>query len=597
MQPLQKLALLLLLSCSTSIVSAQTYLNLDFETMSGNQIRRWTTLNNAAVYTLDSVEKVGGNYSYKISKTNPNEKRDAFFVNILPSELVKGKNIILKGQIKTEIKEKAEAGLFLVAYDKTGKPIQHDDMTGKRINHTSSWQEVSISAKIDSNASIISIGGACYGGASTAWFDNFELFIDGKKYTTPVPRTAALSKNELAVLKKYCYPLKSFDPNFDNNADLAILKKLTKGANIVSLGESTHGSSEIFKLKHRIIKYLAQQEKFNVLAFEANMPESAEVNKAILKKQFDQINLIEKLHLWPWHTTEVRNLLNWMQDYNQGQPKIEFAGFDMQNYNKAMETIKQALQSNVDIQKDLYEFEYFLSNIAYQYVYEKGKVSLTDEQIHRIAELNTSLKTMIQKSNSNATDKDWLIQNLRIIEQYLDQKIGVGNREEKRDRQMAENMLWLSAHRPDSRIIAWAHNGHISKSHINLDKSFLDSPRGMGSYLADSISDKSISVGFTFYDGSYTAGGPQDLSTYAAETAFPGTYEYFFNQVNEPIFILDLKKVKAEKPTELNWLLSTLPFRTVGAEKRKHEFRDTNIIDAFDYLIFIKTSTNSHLLD
>ncbi|MBB2951314.1 MULTISPECIES: erythromycin esterase family protein [Sphingobacterium] len=597
MQPLQKLTLLLLLSCCTPIVSAQTYLNLDFETMSGNQIRRWTIRNNAAVYTIDSVEKVSGNYSYKISKINPNEKRDAFFVNILPPELVKGKNIILKGRIKTEIKKKAEAGLFLVAYDKTGKPIQHDEMTGKRIDHTSSWQEVCISAKIDSNAAIVSIGGACYGGELTAWFDNFELFIDGKKYLSPVPRTAALSKNELAVLKKYCYPLKSFDPNIETYTDLSILKQLTKDARIISLGESSHGSSEIFKMKHRIIKYLAQQEKFNILAFEANMPESAEVNKAILKKQFDQINLIEKLHLWPWHTAEVRNLLNWVQDYNQGQPKIEFAGFDMQNYNQAMETLKQALKSNVDIQKDLYEFEYFLSTIAYQYVYEKGKVSLTDEQIHRIAELNTSLKTMIQKSNSNATDKDWLIQNLRIIEQYLDQKIGVGNREEKRDRHMAENMLWLSAHRPDSKIIAWAHNGHVSKSHINLDKSFLDSPRGMGSYIADVIPCKSLAIGFTFYEGSYTAMDPNDIKPFPAETAFLGTYEHFLNQMDEPIFILDLKKIKADKPVELDWLLSTLPFRTIGGNKQTVEFRDTNIADAFDYLIFIKTSTNSHLLD
>lgn len=597
MQPLQKLALSLLLSCSTSIISAQTYLNLDFETMSGNQIRRWTTLNNAAVYTLDSVEKVNGDYSYKISKINPNEKRDAFFVNILPPELVKGKNIILKGRIKTEIKEKAEAGLFLVAYDKAGKPIQHDEMTGKRIDHTSSWQEVSISAKIDSNAAIISIGGACYGGALTAWFDDFELFIDGQKYITPVPRTAALSKNELAVLKKYCYPLKSFDPNLETYADLSILKKLTKDARIISLGESSHGSSEIFKMKHRIIKYLAQHDTFNMLAFEANMPESNTLNKAILNQQFDQINLMKTLYFWTWHTTEIRNLLNWMQDFNQGKPKIEFAGFDMQFYKGAIEEIKKALQTNTEIQKDLYEFEYFISTIAYQYANQNGKVHLPDEQIHRTTQLHKQVKTAIQKSDKTGTEKDWLLQNMRILEQYVDQKIGDGNPEEKRDRYMAENLLWLLDHRPDPRIIVWAHNGHISKSNKTIDKRFIDSPMKMGGYIADAIPDKSLTIGFTFYEGSYTAMDPNDIKPFPAETAFPGTYEHFLNQIDEPIFILDLKKVKVDKPVELDWLLSTLPFRIVGANKQDIEFRDTNIADAFDYLIFIKTSTSSHLLD
>ncbi|MEN5088577.1 erythromycin esterase family protein [Sphingobacterium faecium] len=597
MQPLQKLALLLLLSCSTSIISAQTYLNLDFETMSGNQIRRWVTLNNAAVYTLDSVEKVSGNYSYKISKTNPNEKRDAFFSNILPPALVKGKDIILKGRIKTDIKEKAEAGLFLVAYDKIGKPIQFDDMAGKRIDHTSSWQEVSISAKIDSNAAIISIGGACYGGALTAWFDNFELFIDGKKYISPVPRTAALTKNELEVLKKYCYPLESSDPNIETNTDLSILKKLTKDARIISLGESSHGSSEIFKMKHRIIKYLSQHDTFNMLAFEANMPESNTLNKAILDQQFDQVNLIKTLYLWPWHTTEIRNLLNWVQDFNQGKPKIEFAGFDMQFYKGAIEEVKKALQTNTDIQKDLYEFEYFISTIAYQYINQKGKVSLPVEQMHRTTQLHTQVKTAIQKSDKTGTEKDWLLQNMRILEQYVDHKIGDGNPEEKRDRYMAENLLWLLDNRPDPKIIVWAHNGHISKSNKTIDKGFIDSQMRMGGYIADSIPGKSLAIGFTFYDGSYTAMDPNDIKPFPAVTAFPGTYEHFLNQMDEPSFILDLKKIKANKPVELDWLLSTLPFRIVGANKQDIEFQDTNIADAFDYLIFIKTSTNSHLLD
>lgn len=90
---------------------------------------------------------------------------------------------------------------------------------------------------------------------------------------------------------------------------------------------------------------------------------------------------------------------------------------------------------------------------------------------------------------------------------------------------------------------------------------------------------------------------PNDIKPFPAVTAFPETYEHFLNQMDEPSFILDLKKIKADKPVELDWLLSTLPFRIVGANKQDIEFQDTNIADAFDYLIFIKTSTNSHLLD
>lgn len=596
MQPLQKLTLLLLLSCSISIVSAQTYLNLDFETMSGDQVRRWSYSNNEAVYTRDSTEKVSGNYSYKVTRTNP-DPSGGFFFNELPADLVQGKEIVVKAKIKTEIKNKGEANLYLIVLNKHGKILHSDDMEGMRLNRTSAWEKVNIKAKIDSNAAVIIFGGAWNGGAMTAWFDDFELFIDGQKYITPVPRTAPLTKNELAVLKKYCYPLESSDPNIETNMDLSILKKLTKDAKIVALGESSHGSSEIFKMKHRIIKYLTQYDNFNMLAFEANMPESNTLNKAILNQQFDQINLMKTLYFWTWHTTEIRNLLNWMQDFNQGKPKIEFAGFDMQFYKGAIEEVKKALQTNTEIQKDLYEFEYFISTIAYQYANQNGKVSLPDEQIHRTTQLHTQIKTVIQKSNKAVTEKDWLLQNMRILEQYVDHKIGDGNPEEKRDRYMAENLLWLLDNRPDPRIIVWAHNGHISKSNKTIDKGFIDSPMRMGGYIADSIPGKSLAIGFTFYDGSYTAMDPNDIKPFPAVTAFPGTYEHFLNQMDEPIFILDLKKIKADKPVELDWLLSTLPFRTIGGNKQDIEFRDTNIADAFDYLIFIKTSTSSHLLD
>jgi erythromycin esterase len=557
--------------------------------MSGNQVRSWFTINNAAVYSRDSVEKVSGDYSYKISKTNPTEKRDAFFYNSLPLELVKGKDIILKGKIKTDIKEKAEAGLFLLAYDKMGKPIQYDDMAGKRINHTSSWQEVSISAKIDSNATNISIGGTCYGGAMTAWFDDFELFIDGQKYITPVPRTAPLTKNELAVLKKYCYPLHSFDPDFKNDADLSILKKLTKDAKIVALGESSHGSSEIFKMKHRIIKYLAQHDKVNLLAFEAAMPESNQLNQAILKQQFEKVNIHEQLHLFPWHTSEIRNLFNWMQNYNQGKPKIEFAGFDMQHYNGAITELKQAFAADSAIQKDLNTFEQLLFSIQAEYVKKNGVMALTPEQTQDTQRHIKRIQTASQESNVNKTTKEWVMQNTKIITQYLDKS------DETRERYMAENLLWLSNQNPDSKIIAWAHNSHVAKTYKKIGQ-YMHYKR-TGAYMADAIQKKYVAIGFAFYDGSFTNTGPKGITSYPAQTSFTGTYEHFLNQINEPIFILDLKKIKADKPVELNWLLSTLPFRVVGAGTLRYEFDDQNIANDFDYLIFIKTSTGSHFLN
>ena len=70
-------------------------------------------------------------------------------------------------------------------------------------------------------------------------------------------------------------------------ADLARLKEVIGGARIVSLGESTHGSREIFQMKHRLMRYLAEEKQFTVFAIEANMPEARRVNAYVLTGRGD----------------------------------------------------------------------------------------------------------------------------------------------------------------------------------------------------------------------------------------------------------------------------------------------------------------------
>jgi erythromycin esterase-like protein len=57
-------------------------------------------------------------------------------------------------------------------------------------------------------------------------------------------------------------------------ADLEPLKTLIGNARIVALGEATHGSREIFQVKHRMLEFLASEMGFTIFSMEANMPEA-----------------------------------------------------------------------------------------------------------------------------------------------------------------------------------------------------------------------------------------------------------------------------------------------------------------------------------
>src|SRR4029077_5024934 len=94
-------------------------------------------------------------------------------------------------------------------------------------------------------------------------------------------------------------PLKSVEAG-QGFADLQPLKKLIGDARIVSLGEATHGSREIFQLKHRMVEFLATEMGFTIFAIEANMPEAYRVNDYVVNGTGDPAQLLRGMYFWTW---------------------------------------------------------------------------------------------------------------------------------------------------------------------------------------------------------------------------------------------------------------------------------------------------------
>ncbi|WP_164112040.1 MULTISPECIES: erythromycin esterase family protein [Sphingobacterium] len=132
---------------------------------------------------------------------------------------------------------------------------------------------------------------------SGKWSLAMEKFGDtnGKfgVYTGRIPIEAFVGKNieykgwiktkhdELAKLQKYIYPLRTYEPDEGSTKDLKVLDRLIGNSKVVALGEVSHGSSEIFKMKNRIIQYLAMNKGFDIFSIEANMPESYKLNRYV----------------------------------------------------------------------------------------------------------------------------------------------------------------------------------------------------------------------------------------------------------------------------------------------------------------------------
>lgn len=565
-----------LLFCFSNSVFSQAFLNLDFEVINPGTQKplEWNTGNYGYIACLDTLEKASLSRSLKIVSNNPKGNQFGMCTGTFPIDLVKGKNIEFTGKIKTKDVIGGYAGLWWRVDGKKGD-LGFDNMSNRGLKGTNDWEKVSIKMKVNEKVTNISFG-ALLVGQGAAWFDDFEITIDGKKFIDLSPKEIEPTSNELSWLKQNIYPLRTFEPDSSSNDDLKILKKLIGNSKVVALGENTHGSSEIFKMKHRIIKYLTENDGFNIFSIEANMPEAYQLNDYIIDGKGNPTDLIKGMYFWTWRTQEVLNMVEWMKNHNKADDKIYFTGFDMQYYFRAIQELSDTFKDQTKIQNVITELKTTLDAINKESKYSRQTI-VSQENKKKIAKQLNSLRNFINSSNYQESKKNWLSQNVRIIEQYMDSN--------SRDKYMAENLLWIKSQNPNSKIVAWAHNAHIKKTG-NL----------MGNYLSDNLKNDYLTIGFTFYKGNYTAVWDKGSTTFQAQEAYPGTYEYFFNAINEPIFVMDLREAKKQNSVYSKWLLDKLPFRSVGSAKIDNEFSETDLTADFDLIIFINESTHSKLL-
>jgi len=561
---------------------AQKSMNLDFEFIHSKTKlpENWYMDGKDYNITSDRLEKHAGKVSLKM-KTLPNPKREfAVFTGTLPIKLVAGKNVEYKGWIKTKEVKNGYAGLWL-RVDGDSTVLGFNNMFERGLKGDNDWTQVSIKMNISKNARNINFGGL-FPGEGIAWFDNLELFVNGKKIIDVMklaPKTS-LSQNEIVALKKYIYPLRTYEPDGGDTKDLAVLGNLIGDSKVVALGEVTHGSSQIFKMKNRIIQYLAANNGFDIFSIEANMPESYKVSEYAVRGEGDPKKLIAGMYFWTWQTQEVLNMVEWMRKFNQPKQRIAFTGFDMQSNDGSLNELFDAFKRNKEVENKIIDLKKKLDEIRTRSQKNRGMISIGYEEMKEVDSLISFLKSWIATSSFQKPQKDWLLQNVAIIQQFLLMKNYLW-----RDKCMANNFLWIKDHNPKSKFVIWAHNGHIQKTN-----------QMMGNHLSQKLGDDYKTFGFTFFNGSYTATGNKGLTSYEAIKAYPGTLEYLLNQLNEPFFILDLKKIKADRPKDLRWLTEQIEFRSVGARGgMKNEFSESNVSDNFDYLIFIRTSSPSTL--
>jgi erythromycin esterase-like protein len=129
------------------------------------------------------------------------------------------------------------------------------------------------------------------------------------------------------------WPLAGDDPNHPSTADLEPLRQLIGDATVAGFGESFHTSGGLYRMKHRVFKFLVQEMGFRAFAIESAW-EGAQLATAYVQTGVGTPEQAISQHINVWHSTEYADLVKWMADWNQTHSnpadKLTLYGFDIQ---------------------------------------------------------------------------------------------------------------------------------------------------------------------------------------------------------------------------------------------------------------------------
>jgi erythromycin esterase len=554
--------------------------NLDFENSFNGAPALWTFVNagnNEYQQALDTTVSYSGSQSLRISSASAPSSDKGYSYQEIPSTLLKGHTLHLSGAIRTAQNTNGFATIFVEvdeAVNATVVNLQPNAPTA-----TTDWQVYTVSAALPADVSDVLFGVTLHG-SGTAWFDHLSIDVDG------VPLALSITTpglDQVRWLRQNATPFTSLDPAV-KDAELDPLKAVIGNARVVGLGEGTHGTSEFFRMKSMIVSYLARNLGFTIFAIEANMPEAYKMNDYVLNGNGDPKQLLAGMYFWTWNTQEVLDMVTWMRQFNaSGQGKIEFLGFDMQYAGVAMSNVGAFVARADPGLMGMVAANY--ANVAPVANQALGAAS-SDQVSTAIQAAQAVWRQLVSNRASyvqqqSPGDVDWAIQNAQIVVQAVTLPSASSN---YRDSQMALNVEWIATQNPNSRIVLWAHDYHISRQ-----------PSSMGEALGQYFGANYVTIGQFFHAGSYNAINSTGLGPNVAEPSFPASMEYAFHQTGVSQQILDLHLAQPAN-RDSSWLFGTFWDRTIGAVAEPGFILDSLLTKEFDAIVFFDRTNPSTLL-
>ena len=374
-------------------------------------------------------------------------------------------------------------------------------------------------------------------------------------------------------------------------------------ADLVLLGEATHGTSEFYRARAAITQHLIRNYGFNIVAVEADWPDAQRIDRYIRHHapEPSRNTAFSRFPSWMWRNVEVLEFADWLRAENAHRPdseRVEFRGLDIYSLSNSITAVLDYLD-RVDVDAAWEARRRYGCLTPWQNEPAKygqfalmGGETCEREVTHQLVAL---LKKRLAYAAMDGEHFFSAAQNARIVraaESYY-RIMYQGARESwnLRDRHMFETLQSLLAHRPAAKAIVWAHNSHIGNAaatSMGWEGEF-----NIGELCRGAFGHGVVAIGFATDQGTVAAASDWD-SPMEVKSVLPArddSYEYLFRRAGHARALFDWRN----RP-DLRALLGEPHLeRAIGVVYRpdtellSHYFKAV-ISDQFDALVWFETS-------
>ena len=415
---------------------------------------------------------------------------------------------------------------------------------------------------------------------------------------------------EVAVIRADAVPVEEGTP-----AD-QVLFDLVGDAQLVLIGEASHGTSEFYTARAQITRRLIEDRGFGAVAAEADWPDAYRVNRYVRGGGDDAtaeeaLRGFERFPTWMWRNAAVLDFVGWLREHN-GRPgrderaKAGFYGLDLYSLYRSVHEVISYLDrvdpAAADRARKRYAcFDQFSDDDAQVYGFAAAFGAGEECEREVVAQLVDLQRHAVEYARRDGLMADdelfYAEQNARTVraaeEYYRAMFSGRVSSWNLRDRHMADTLDALVGHLTRQRgapakIVVWAHNSHVGDARAT--ETAASGELNVGQLVRERHPGDCRLIGFTTYTGTVTAAsdweGPAERKW--VRPALADSVEELLHEVGEKGFMLRFGAASGSAQA----LCSARLERAIGViyrpetERQSHYF-GARVADQFDAVIHI----------